>query len=70
MGQLKRDEIVPRGVAGAFVTCPACGGRSQAGKKFCGDCGAELAVVSPESRAGIESRPAPQTILRNRCPSC
>jgi len=27
------------------VTCPACGGDNPAGKRFCGDCGAPLALV-------------------------
>jgi class 3 adenylate cyclase/predicted ATPase len=67
VGQIKPSaETLARGVARTFVTCPACGSRSDAGKKFCGDCGAVLAVSSSASGGDIESRPAPQTEAERR----
>jgi class 3 adenylate cyclase/predicted ATPase len=59
-------ETLARGVARTFVTCPACGSRSDAGKKFCGDCGAVLADSSSASGRDIESRLAPQTEAERR----
>jgi len=67
VGSIKPSaETLARGVARTFVTCPACGSRSDAGKKFCGDCGAVLADSSSASGRDIESRPAPQTEAERR----
>jgi class 3 adenylate cyclase/predicted ATPase len=49
-----------------LVTCPACGSRSQADKKFCGDCGAELAAASAASQPDLGSRPEPQAQAERR----
>jgi class 3 adenylate cyclase/tetratricopeptide (TPR) repeat protein len=37
------------------VTCPTCGGENPAGKRFCGDCGAPLALVC--ASCGSENPP-------------
>ena len=52
MGSIEPSaETLARGVARTFVTCPACGSRSDAGKKFCGDCGALLVNICPKCGA-------------------
>jgi class 3 adenylate cyclase/predicted ATPase len=51
VGQLNGRAEAAQGTRHVLLTCPACGSQSQADKRFCGDCGAELPTGSRESRA-------------------
>ena len=45
------------------MTCPSCGGENEAGRRFCGDCGAPLAVVC----AGCGAANAPRVRFCGDC---
>jgi class 3 adenylate cyclase len=38
------------------VTCANCGGENESGRRFCGDCGAPLAVACPACGAANPAR--------------
>jgi class 3 adenylate cyclase/predicted ATPase len=49
-----------------FLMCAACGSENPADKKFCGDCGAELAPGTPRAEEVFASQPPTQTQAERR----
>jgi class 3 adenylate cyclase/predicted ATPase len=65
--QLNGGAETAPGAARVLLTCPACGSQSRADKRFCGDCGAELATGSLVSQGkDLGSRPGSQTQAERR----